>query len=481
MANSKTTTNVCFSRAKECHNCQRKHRDLVMKEDDEAVFKRCTGCRLLSYCDQDCQKEHWRKVHRLHCKYLSGKESINASGHRKEECELCQAEQKTKKRFLCDLNHPMTECHLDLLMKRLPFLLARNFGYHDASTVCNCIGKDDPFSPSPVQMPFRVGEISNMYLGSGVEESLANICKLLYALIGKSKKTIPKVIMSKLLDANRLFNKFRSLLWATYLVFGNGEMAECLSARDFHAWGYQDVSEFKELLSSDFVHKVWGQAIRHQIESLFRMTEMRILAEVDRSCLNEAEYPHLVKFHDAKCLAKPLQVGTAWPTLVNGQLARVVPEGGKCFNCDRDLSGKVARYVCDGEQFSLIGLEPFVFPSVKDNFSCNNYACITKTMDNYSRRPTWCRWGEMEQAEYKDFSRYAKFCDQCLKASLNSHRCYACLSAQYCSEECRLKDLDWHKTVCEDWAKDKKRKMPDGKRQKTALRKLAKSFEIVKV
>ena len=40
-----------------------------------------------------------------------------------------------------------------------------------------------------------------------------------------------------------------------------------------------------------------------------------------------------------------------------------------------------------------------------------------------------------------------------------------------------MKDLDWHKSVCEAWAKDETRKMPDRKEQKAEFKKMLKEIE----
>ena len=42
MASLMMTTSACFSRPKECHNCQRKNRDPVMEQSEE-VRKPCTA------------------------------------------------------------------------------------------------------------------------------------------------------------------------------------------------------------------------------------------------------------------------------------------------------------------------------------------------------------------------------------------------------------------------------------------------------
>ena len=55
-------------------------------------LKLCTGCRKISYCSKECQEEHWRKVHRQHCKIFSGrrKNSNDKGGvHNKETCSEC--------------------------------------------------------------------------------------------------------------------------------------------------------------------------------------------------------------------------------------------------------------------------------------------------------------------------------------------------------------------------------------------------------
>ena len=50
-----------------CANC-----DLYSWEQKEGkITLRCGGCKTFFYCGEDCQKEHWRKAHKQHCKHLS--------------------------------------------------------------------------------------------------------------------------------------------------------------------------------------------------------------------------------------------------------------------------------------------------------------------------------------------------------------------------------------------------------------------------
>ena len=82
MASSKPATGGHFKMPTECHNCYRKGRKVMMEEKDVVVFMQCKQCHLLSYCDKDCQEEHWMKVHKYHCKHLSGKKNLVGAVHR---------------------------------------------------------------------------------------------------------------------------------------------------------------------------------------------------------------------------------------------------------------------------------------------------------------------------------------------------------------------------------------------------------------
>ena len=180
---------------------------------------------------------------------------------------MCQAEKTTKKKFLFDLNNPVTTCNLDNLIKKVLFLVANHGGYHDGSTACSCKNKQN--SNGLIQLPFALGEISKIYPGSGVEECLANIDKLLHALICKGGKRIPMATITELIDARCTFLKFRAFIWADLLISGSTENAE----DKFEIYSHDQLrhDKFRDLLNSDSVPEVWGRAVRHQIDSLVEM------------------------------------------------------------------------------------------------------------------------------------------------------------------------------------------------------------------
>ena len=84
--------------------------------DPTIPLKRCTGCYKISYCSKECQAEHWHKVHRRHCKYLSGKKSLQESDlHNKETCGRCIKQQAAGGKVFKE-NEPTYVCLFDPIL-----------------------------------------------------------------------------------------------------------------------------------------------------------------------------------------------------------------------------------------------------------------------------------------------------------------------------------------------------------------------------
>ena len=71
-----------------CINC--KVYDWKQPENLSTVT-RCTNCYMMYYCGRECQVEHWHKVHKNHCKYLSKQKTKKHSEHDLDTCKSCIA------------------------------------------------------------------------------------------------------------------------------------------------------------------------------------------------------------------------------------------------------------------------------------------------------------------------------------------------------------------------------------------------------
>ena len=80
----------------------------------------------IAYCSRECQKEHWEKVHKDHCKFLAGKKKADHSEHNPATCSVCNvgsmALQATNPNYICIWqNLPVT---IPTLLSPHPFPLS---------------------------------------------------------------------------------------------------------------------------------------------------------------------------------------------------------------------------------------------------------------------------------------------------------------------------------------------------------------------
>ena len=96
---------------KTCANC--KVFGWKQPEPGTSPLKRCTGCRKIYYCSKACQEEHWRKVHKKHCKFFSGRASgLDTVKHMKETCNHCIVQEASGKTVFKEGN-PNFICFFD--------------------------------------------------------------------------------------------------------------------------------------------------------------------------------------------------------------------------------------------------------------------------------------------------------------------------------------------------------------------------------
>jgi len=62
-----------------CANC----RVFQWSQPESSALKQCSKCKVLKYCSEDCQVEHWKLVHSKHCKELAAAKKDESEGKNK--------------------------------------------------------------------------------------------------------------------------------------------------------------------------------------------------------------------------------------------------------------------------------------------------------------------------------------------------------------------------------------------------------------
>ena len=78
------------------------------------------------YCSKDCQEEHWRKVHKGHCKLFSLE--VGRVGHNKETCGICLLQDAAGQAVFKEGN-PNNICFFDPINLRAKSILEVQLNY----------------------------------------------------------------------------------------------------------------------------------------------------------------------------------------------------------------------------------------------------------------------------------------------------------------------------------------------------------------
>ena len=122
---------------------------------------------------------------------------------------------------------------MDRLVRRFPKYLAQRFEFEieNLETVTSK-GMFQSVTkrldgPNPISLPFSLGETSKQFLGSGLDECLAHIIRLLSALQQKWKTTNE----IEMYEAIGFFIGERAQLWAAILIDGKVDRDQLFHAR----------------------------------------------------------------------------------------------------------------------------------------------------------------------------------------------------------------------------------------------------------
>merc|ERR550519_1186649 len=460
----------CFPPATLCHNCKRKCRAEVTKSSKSSKdYKRCSGCHLLTYCDKDCQLEHWEAIHKNHCKLLSGKKVVaNVEKHAKS-CQHCVLQQKSNTARLLSSNSSDAICHINEVISTMQLKLGQLFGFHAPGKLCNCRS-----TKAACQLPFKLGEVFGQYLDEniGLDLMLAHAMKLLYAMCFKDQGR-PNFKTLNQLWRDVVFSRLQ--LWYDFIVYGTAK------GEDGHEQAMIDqVLSLKDIYG---VTNPWWRALEFTVTFIESSCQQLRSTFYESRSLEDQRFRtvRLIRHYELAQLRNKQNATekrtwnqfTFWPTLVNGSLEIVFLEGAQCHSCLAPLSG-LARTMSASDGFEdRDKSRPAILPAIGEKGALMAWCpvllsptCLARFYQTMASLQSEDHKKENYTEQLKLFLCETRTCDLCLNYSLFSHRCSGCLAAQYCSAQCQQKDLNFHKTVCSKWAKDKSRKIMGGEKQK---------------
>jgi len=312
----------------------------------------------MTYCDKDCQTEHWKRVHQRQCNSLSGIKQVKNSRHMEESCDLCIDEKMAKDDEIKNAKSPKTNCHIEQVIRGMKKGLGIYFGFHGEGKTCRCSLN------IACELPFELGEVSGQYVGKGLDGMLAHAIKIANAMVVKNRsggggqhETLSQLIWNLIC--------LRSGLWGAILV--NGVILNT------------DQSEVKKLLSDPVNNlkaiygptNAWWKALVYTVDTIDNMNRAVDSAFVDYSSIQGPMFSNFKQCQDYQqsLIRNQFYVSEnnlwakfkVWPTLADDKMMILLPYGTICQTCDSSLNGEVSVTQDDGNgNLSLPILEPRV-------------------------------------------------------------------------------------------------------------------------
>ena len=412
-------------------------------EDSAIEVKRCSGCKVLSYCSKPCQMEHWHYSHKKICKILSGKQAGPAVHHDVHNCLSCTEDNNGAR------------CKS---LKSYEAILTNYWRYFQCEQ-------------GQFQCPFLPGECSSKFL-SWLDNYLYVITDVLQEAVtaaGAAFYRNPKAVKSYQLVRDN-FLLLRSRYWS-YCTQASGknkqvadvklaELAFSLLLKKSNYLPEEEGEPRNALVVLNNVFKgrskslVWEKFI-HFTGKFYRMLRVMKLAIINLKNLPEKrkeKYSELINnnkeemlFFEKELRVDPLQVFSS------------LPDAAKCFGCQRRFGGRKAQdqvqfqsfsWFCSKEEDSgkFLHVRFPDKPILYDNrlVSCGDREdCMRKVVSRQMRRY------EQDGSLLHEFLSHSLLCNGCIKYSNKTHKCSRCRAVVYCSQDCLNEDWESHKTVCQ--------------------------------
>jgi len=434
-------SNFFNAEAKECVNCK----VYGWKQPaDTSDLKRCSQCKVVWYCSEQCQKEHWHKTHKNHCKYLAGKKVLPKSKHDEATCLVCQEEMETKACSGCCWQcSPVLPCTLSV---------GNN---HLSINHCETVGQ---FPHIPL------AEMTGQFY-SKVETTLAIMMRIMLKMkmTGHAMWTVEKETSDQLYQ---ILSRLRVMVRNFSVVVGTPGP---ILGDSFHrAELFEAMDKINLVIRDENQHRPWDTL---KVLAIFLMGANDLIGRAVADLLGVPDLsetvqtmrvtvPNFLRLWEnvLKLLSKNLvPISNLVEVLCDGNTTR------ECFGCGDQVFVENLFVNCFGQLVAPPNTPILMVNLVLLVTSCGRLDCLTPVFTaKMNKAIDQVYWVYTQFSElYRD-----DICDYCgeFNKEVRGYRCAGCKSKLYCGMGCYEKDTVHH-TLCEKGDGRKKKKGTDRRRE----------------
>jgi len=411
------------------------------KETSKEPLKRCGKCKVVYYCDKDCQMEHWEKVHKDKCKYLRREKGLRAGVHRHQE-DMCQGckEEKELVDLIKNKADPHWGCHM--AHREQDFWSNPTFNYRSG---------DGWLYEAPLSV--ELGEFSGIYTSR-----LEQVVSILQKLLHKMKLTKHKLSAKEGFDELNMelfLVRHDYLIKAMYLPAGK-------LVHHNHSLQLMDSDAQKDILD---IIRALGEGYQDSIEDEYRLWDtfnlifdyfldtLKDIKQDFEDIGKEVKDKHVMSL--VKQVEPSVSVQEKWDKVVTALSSSLHPYKNlleiilgdlqqECNNCKKEITIE-STLVDHPVGFAKERRPTAICSGYILKYHCGEKKCREKVNQKHLLENKAMVELMLEEIQKLKTSR----CDWCRTMKKEVHSCSRCLTKVYCSQECQ--DLDWekvHKSVC---------------------------------
>jgi len=419
---------------------------------DKSVLKRCSKCKIATYCSEQCQKEHWHNTHKKHCKYMSEKKVLTTGKHKDSACLACKEESQAGKEIVAEAFSSALPCIMSPGNRRLTNL----------SMFDNVYGS--------IPLPEMTGKFYSK-LDNSITLSMRILMKM------KLANSVPWTVnMSRAEDLYRSLGKVRIQVCMLDMLAKPGSLKDQFDNIEEMYGGKVNLSETLQALEDiDIICSILKVYPRGSFEDMLWSTFEILMCfiwtsrnTIGRCVADKLGVPELSEDMQKARLSHS-QLNQMWASVLGVLRDGLVPlttlheailknlQVQQCYGCKLQVTEiKVVYFGQSIFPFDVLTV-PFLVLGVSGSVYslCGGVKCSAKLVQSSpNREKRMLLLYERLRSEYE-----GELCDYCglFNQEVRGYRCAGCKTKVYCGMECYRKDTVHH-TLCEKGDMRKRRR-----------------------